>query len=217
MSVKKQIIFATGNKGKIREIMNILSDPTLTVLSMKEAGLSCEPEENGSCFEENALIKARAVAERIQMVRDGRAAASELFDPSAETYVLSDDSGLVIDALGGEPGVHSARFMGYDTDYNLKMGALLEQMKDVPDDKRTARFTAAVAAVLPDGKEHVVTGHMEGVIAHEIKGENGFGYDPFFYLPEYGKTSAEISPEEKNLISHRGKALRAMTEYLFGK
>ena len=124
--------------------------------------------------------------------------------------VMSDDSGLVIDALGGEPGIYSARYLGYDTDYNYKMEQIMKRMENVPDPERTARFVAAVGAVFPDGSEHVVEGAMEGMIAHGIYGQNGFGYDPFFYLPEYGMTSAEISEEQKNAISHRGKALRAM-------
>ena len=127
---------------------------------------------------------------------------------------MSDDSGLVIDALGGEPGIYSARYLGHDTDYNYKMEQIMKRMENVPDKDRTARFVAAVGAVFPDGSEHVVRGAMEGVIAHGIYGQNGFGYDPFFYLPEYGKTSAEITEEEKNAISHRGKALRAMLAQL---
>ena len=128
----------------------------------------------------------------------------------AQITVMSDDSGLVIDALGGEPGIYSARYLGHDTDYNYKMEQIMKRMEDVPEEKRTARFVAAVGAIFPDGTEHVATGAMEGRIAHGIYGQNGFGYDPFFYLPEYGKTSAEITEEQKNAISHRGKALRAM-------
>jgi XTP/dITP diphosphohydrolase len=127
---------------------------------------------------------------------------------------MSDDSGLVVDALGGEPGVYSARYLGYDTDYNYKMSEIMKRMKDVPDEQRTARFVAAVGAIFPDGSEHVVRGAMEGVIGRKICGQIGFGYDPFFYLPEYGKTSAEITEEQKNAISHRGKALRAMMALL---
>lgn len=214
---QKQIVFATGNKNKIREIREIITDPSVTVLSMKDAGLESSPDENGTTFEENALIKARAVADLVHAVRCGERQASDLYDPQADTYVLSDDSGLVVDALNGEPGIHSARFMGRNTDYRTKMNAIMAKLDGVPDEKRTARFTASVAAVLPDGSEHTETAHMEGIIGHEIKGSNGFGYDPFFYLPEYGKTSAELSEEEKNSISHRGKALRAMLRWLFGR
>ena len=199
---KIQIIFATGNKGKIREIKEILARrPGIEVLSMREAGVEASPEENGADFEDNALIKAQAVYDLLQ----ARPASSDTY-----RIVMSDDSGLEIDALGGAPGVHSARYMGYDTDYRLRMEHLLSELEGVPDEQRTARFVAAVAAILPDGSSHVVRGAMEGRIGHEIAGQNGFGYDPFFYLPEYGMTSAEISPEEKNRISHRGKALRNM-------
>ena len=206
--MKQLIIFATGNKGKIREICDIIDDPDITVLSMKEAGVEADPDENGTSFDENALIKARATAD---LLRRKEKEGTLSFD-TADTLitVMSDDSGLVIDALGGEPGIYSARYLGYDTDYNYKMEQIIKRMEGVPENERTARFVAAVAAVFPDGSEHVVRGAMEGVIAHGINGKNGFGYDPFFYLPEYGKTSAEITPEQKNEISHRGKALRAM-------
>ena len=206
MSQKKyQIIFATGNKGKIREIKEIVKDSDhkdrIEVLSMREADVEAEPDENGADFEDNALIKARAVYDLLQ---------SRPVPEDTIRIVMSDDSGLVIDALGGAPGVHSARYMGYDTDYRLRMEHILELMKNIPEEQRSARFVAAVAAVLPDGQSRVVRGAMEGRIGHSIAGENGFGYDPFFYLPQYGMTSAEISPEEKNKISHRGQALRKM-------
>lgn len=199
---KIQIIFATGNQGKIREIKAILSHaPETEVLSMREAGVEASPEENGADFEDNALIKAQAVYDLL---------LSRPVPGDTCRIVMSDDSGLVIDALDGAPGVHSARYMGYDTDYRLRMEHILSLMKEVPEEERTARFVAAVAAILPDGSSRVVRGTMEGRISHSIAGQNGFGYDPFFYLPQYGMTSAEISPEEKNRISHRGKALRAM-------
>ena len=202
---KYQIIFATGNKGKIREIKEIVAAgrnaENIEVLSMREADVVADPEENGADFEDNALIKAQAVYDLL---------LSHPVPENTTRIVMSDDSGLVIDALDGAPGVHSARYMGYDTDYRLRMEHILDLMKDVPDEKRTARFVAAVAAILPDGQSRVVRGAMEGRIGHSIAGENGFGYDPFFYLPQYGKTSAEISPEEKNSISHRGQALRKM-------
>lgn len=210
--MKHLIIFATGNKGKIREIRDIITDPDTEVLSMKEAGVAADPDENGTTFEENALIKTRAVAEQLRQKKE----AGELdFDTEGtQITIMSDDSGLVIDALNGEPGIYSARYLGYDTDYNYKMNQIMKRMEDVPEEKRTARFVAAVGAIFPDGTEHVVRGAMEGVIAHGIHGQNGFGYDPFFYLPEYGKTSAEITEEQKNAISHRGKALRAMMKLL---
>ena len=202
---KYQIIFATGNKGKIREIKEIVAAgrnaENIEVLSMREADVVADPEENGADFEDNALIKAQAVYDLL---------LSRPVPENTTRIVMSDDSGLVIDALDGAPGVHSARYMGYDTDYRLRMEHILDLMKDVPDEKRTARFVAAVAAILPDGQSRVVRGAMEGRIGRSIAGENGFGYDPFFYLPQYGKTSAEISPKEKNSISHRGQALRKM-------
>ena len=210
--MKHLIIFATGNKNKIREIRDIITDPDTEVISMKEAGVPADPDENGSTFEENAMIKAKAVSELVrQKITDGTLS----FDAAdTQITVMSDDSGLEIDALNGEPGIYSARYLGYGTDYNYKMTQIMKRMENVPDEERTARFVAAVAAVFPDGSEHVVRGAMEGLIAHGIYGKNGFGYDPFFYLPEYGKTSAEITEDEKNAISHRGKAIRAMLRVL---
>ena len=195
----KKIIFATGNEGKMREIREILSDLPYEILSMKEAGLVSDPEENGETFEENALIKARALHEA-------------LGDQVVDTIVMADDSGLEIDALPDVLGVKSARFMGHDTDYVIKNKRILEMMEGVAEEKRSARFVAAIAAVFPDGREVTKRGVMEGRIGYKESGENGFGYDPIFFLPEYGMTSAEISPAEKNAISHRGKALRMMKE-----
>ena len=191
-----KLIFATGNENKMREIREILAGRGYEILSMKEAGIDVDVVEDGKTFAENELIKARAISK----------IAGEL--------VLADDSGLEIDALGGEPGIYSARYMGHETSYTEKNNNLISRLEGVPDEKRTARFVCAMAAVFPDGREETVVGTMEGRIGYEIAGENGFGYDPIFYLPEYGKTSAEISPEEKNAISHRGKALRAIAELL---
>ena len=207
-----QIIFATGNRNKVREIREIITRPDVSVVTMKEAGVAADPEEDGTSFAENALIKARAVHELVlQAEAEGRMPGEK----EGVTYiVMSDDSGLVVDALGGEPGIYSARYLGRDTDYNYKMGYIIDLLKDTPWEARTARFTASVAAVLPDGTSYTATGHMEGYIGYEIAGENGFGYDPFFYLPEYQMTSAQISPEQKNAISHRGRALRAMLHIL---
>ena len=191
------LIFATGNQNKVREIREILSDfPDVEILTMKEAGISADIVENGTTFEENARIKAEEIS-RI-----------------SGKIVLSDDSGLEIDALNKEPGIYSARYLGEDTSYHIKNNALIERLEGVPDEKRTARFVCAVAAAIPGRETLVVRGEMEGRIGYEEKGENGFGYDPIFFLPEYGQTSAEIPPEEKNRISHRGKALRAMREVL---
>lgn len=193
----KRIIFATGNAGKMREIREILADFGGEILSMKEAGVSTDAEENGASYEENALIKARSVAEK-----------------AGDAVVLADDSGLEIDALGGEPGIYSARYLGEDTSYRVKNANLIERLAGVPEEKRTARFVCAIAAVLPDGRELVTKAAVEGRIGYEEKGEGGFGYDPIFYVPEFGRTTAELSEEEKNQISHRGKALRLMKEEL---
>ena len=187
-----KIIFATGNQGKLREIRMILEGTGLEIISMKEAGVTGDIEENGTTFKENALIKAKAVCSMTGMP------------------ALADDSGLVIDALGGEPGIHSARYLGHDTSYDIKNNDLIRRLEGVPDEKRSARFVCAIACALPDGRTFTEEAAMEGRIGYEIRGENGFGYDPIFFLPEYGCTSAEISPAEKNRISHRGKALRAM-------
>ena len=187
---------ATGNANKVREIRQMLEGTEIEVLSLKEAGIEAEIEENGTTFEENAVIKAEAVC------------------ALSQTIVIADDSGLEIDALGKEPGVHSARFMGEDTPYTVKNAALLEKLSGIPDEKRTARFVCAVAVARPGAETKVFRGEFEGRIAHESRGENGFGYDPIFYVPEKGCTSAELSPEEKNAMSHRGKALQKAVEAL---
>ena len=190
----KKIIFATGNEGKMREIREILSDLDVEVLSMKEAGIKADIVEDGTTFEENAVIKAKTICELCGEI------------------TLADDSGLEIDYLNKEPGVYSARYMGEDTSYRIKNANLIERLEGVPDEKRTARFVCAVAAAFPDGSVKTVRETMEGRIGYEERGANGFGYDPIFFLPEYGCTSAELSMEEKNKISHRGKALRAIKE-----
>ena len=196
--------FATEKKGKNREVKEILGDQ-VEVVKMKEAGVDCDPEENGSTFTENAYIKARAVREKCKASGN-----KELID----CIVMADDSGLEIDAMPGELGVKSARFMGHDTSYDIKNQAILDRMKDVPVEERGARFVCAIAAILPDGRELDTKGVMEGQIGYEISGNGGFGYDPIFYLPEYQASSADISAEEKNRISHRGQALRQMKELL---
>lgn len=192
----KKIVFATGNEGKMREIRDILADLNTEVLSMKQAGIDIPIEENGSTFEENAVIKAKAVAGYCGEV------------------VLADDSGLEIDYLNKEPGIYSARYMGEDTPYSVKNMHLIERLKGVPDEKRTARFVCAIAAVFPDGEVVTATGVIEGRIDYKEKGSNGFGYDPIFFIPELLKTAAELSDSEKNKISHRGKALDKMKEEL---
>lgn len=195
-----RIIFATGNEGKMREIREILRDMDAQVLSMKEAGIAAVIKENGATFDENALIKAKAVAAEAK-----KAAVSQ-----SEVVVLADDSGLEVDYLNKEPGVYSARYMGEDTPYSIKNKNLIDRLEGVPDNKRTARFVCAIAAVLPDGESIVTRGVIEGRIDYEQKGKNGFGYDPIFYVPEYGRTTAELSAEEKNHVSHRARALEAM-------
>ena len=206
----KQIIFATGNAGKMKEIREILNGTGWNVLSLKDAGIDAEIEENGTTFEENAKIKAEGI--RNWCLENGIPGCSGI--SAKEIIVLADDSGLEIDALNKEPGVYSARYMGEDTSYDVKNKNLIDRLDGVPKEKRTARFVCAIAAVLPDGRELVTRQTMEGYIGWEPEGENGFGYDPIFYLDEYGCSSAAISPEQKNAISHRGKALRAMKELL---
>ena len=200
--MEHKIVFATGNEGKMREVRLILADLGMEILSMKEAGANPDIVEDGKTFGENAEIKARAVWEQTGGI------------------VLADDSGLVIDWLNGEPGVYSARYMGEDTSYEIKNQALIDRLAGVEGADRSARFVCNIAAVLPDGQVVHTEETMEGRIAEKPAGHEGFGYDPILYLPEFGKTSAEITIEEKNRISHRGKALEAMKvklKELFGE
>ncbi len=192
----KKLIFATGNQGKLKEIREIMADLDVEVLSMKEAGVQTEIEENGTTFEENAVIRARTVGKL----------TGEL--------TLADDSGLEIDYLNKEPGVYSARYMGEDTSYHVKNASLIKRLEGVPMEQRTARFVCVIAAVFPDGRVETARGTIEGVIGYEERGENGFGYDPIFYVPELNCSTAELTPGQKNEISHRGKALRKMKEIL---
>lgn len=194
--MERKIIFATGNQDKMKEIRMILEDLGIVVSSMKEAGIDVDIVEDGTTFEENAMIKAEAIAKL------------------TDAIVLADDSGLEIDYLNKEPGIYSARYAGTDTSYEIKNNLLLQRLEGVPDEKRTARFVCAIAAVFPDGSKETVRGTIEGRIGYEIAGEHGFGYDPIFYLPEYGCTTAELDPEKKNELSHRGKALRLMREII---
>ena len=190
----KQIIFATGNAGKLKEIREIMKDTGFEVLSMKEAGLALDIEEDGATFAENALIKARAVC------------------AASGGIALADDSGLEVDYMGGAPGVYSARFLGEDTSYGVKNRYILDKLAQAQEEERGARFVCVIAAVFPDGREETREAVIEGRIAREPAGENGFGYDPIFYVPEYGCTTAELSMEKKNKISHRAKALNRMKE-----
>ena len=190
----KSIILASNNKDKVKEVKEILKG--YDIISMKEAGIDVDIEENGTTFEENALIKARAIMKLTGQI------------------TMADDSGLEIDYLNKAPGVYSARFMGHDTSYDIKNKALIQKLEGVKGSDRSGRFVCAIAVCFPDGREIVKRGTMEGLIAEEIKGDNGFGYDPIVYLPEYGKTSGELAPEEKNKISHWGKALALIKEEL---
>lgn len=191
-----RIVFATGNEGKMREIRLILGGLGLEIVSMKEAGANPEIVENGSTFAENAEIKAKAVW--------------------AETggIVLADDSGLVVDYIGGEPGIYSARYLGEDTSYTIKNQNIIDRLAGAVGNERSARFVCNIAAVLPDGSVLHTEETMEGVIAEQPAGNGGFGYDPILYMPEFGVTSAELTIEQKNTVSHRGKALEAMKKKL---
>lgn len=198
--MKKRIIFATGNENKMKEIRMILDDLGISIYSMKEMGIDINIEENGTTFEENAMIKAKAISELLP-----------------DDIVLADDSGLEIDCLDKAPGVYSARFAGVDTPYNVKNTMILDKLKGVPENERTARFVCVIAAAFPDGSYETVRGIFEGCIGHEIIGQNGFGYDPIFYVPECKCTSAEMEPDKKNELSHRGNALRAMRKVMENK
>lgn len=202
----EKIIFATGNEHKMAEIRMILKDLGAKILSQKEAGIEADVVEDGTTFEENALIKATEVAR-----------AARQMPGYEDAVILADDSGLEIDWLNKEPGIYSARYMGEDTSYDIKNQALLDRLEGVADADRTARFVCAIAAAFPDGSSEVVRGTMEGIIGHEIIGNNGFGYDPIFFLPEYGCTSAQLAPEKKNELSHRGEGLRKMRAILSAK
>ncbi len=196
MIMTKKIVFATGNAGKVKEIRMILADLGMEVLSMKEAGIRLDIEEDGTTYEENALIKARAVAAH------------------TDAIVMADDSGLEVDALNKEPGVYSARYLGEDTPYSIKNAEIIKRLEGLEGEQRSARFVCAIATVFPDKSEVTTRATIEGQIGFEEKGTNGFGYDPIFYVPEFGKTTAELTEEEKNQVSHRGKALELMKKEL---
>lgn len=195
-TMERKIIFATANEGKMREVRMILADLGMPVLSLAEAGIEADIEENGKTFEENAEIKVRAIR------------------PYTEAIILADDSGLQIDFLNGEPGVHSARYLGHDTPYEVKNAEILRRLAGAEGKARRASYVCAIAADFPGGELCVVRGELTGEIAKKPAGEGGFGYDPIFYLPEYGRTAAEIDPQLKNRISHRGKALEAVKKVI---
>ena len=198
----KKIILASNNAHKIEEIKKILEGLPFEIKSLKDENINIDIEEDGNTFEENAKKKASEIANFLKNRGE------------KEFIVMADDSGLEVDYLNGEPGIYSARYMGEDTSYHIKNANLIERLDGVEDEKRTARFVCVIAAVCPDGSEHVTRGTIEGRIGYEEKGENGFGYDPIFYVPEYHCYSAELAPEEKNKISHRGKALEEMKTVL---
>lgn len=194
---KRKIIVATGNEGKMVEIREILKGENITFSSLKDENLQdIAIVEDGTTFEENAIIKARKISDITGQM------------------VLADDSGLEVDYLGKAPGVYSARYMGEDTPYSVKNRHIVELLEGVADEKRTARFVCVIACAFPDGRTITTRGTIEGRIGYEEKGEHGFGYDPIFYVPEFGCTTAELLPEEKNKVSHRGKALVAMYQEL---
>ena len=197
MTKEFKLILATSNKDKAREIAEILSDTPFVVTTMKEEGYDPDIVEDGKTFEENAIIKARTV----HALAEG-------------AYVMADDSGLCIDALDGAPGIYSARFCGENSTYPEKFAKIFEMLKDVPEEKRTAKFVCSIAVVRPDGSEFTVRGEVCGVLHEKPMGDGGFGYDPIFYVPEFGMTTAQMTKEQKNAISHRGKASRAMAEKL---
>lgn len=192
----EKIIFATSNEGKMKEIRMILADLPVEVLSMKEAGINVDIVEDGKTFEENAIIKAKAISE------------------ISNTIVLADDSGLEVDYMNKEPGVYSARFMGEDTPYSVKNQAIIDRLVNAVGEERSARFVCVIAAAFPDGRVSTARGTIEGLIGYEEKGDNGFGYDPIMYIPEYDMTTAQMSSELKNSISHRGKALELIKKEL---
>lgn len=193
----KKIIVATGNEGKMDEIRQILQGEGISFASLKDENLQdVEIVEDGTTFEENAIIKARTISDLTGQM------------------VLADDSGLEVDYLHGEPGIYSARYLGEDTSYRIKNNHIISLLEGVPDEQRTARFVCAIACAFPDGRTITVRGVIEGRIGYEEKGENGFGYDPIFYVPEFGCTTAELTAEQKNKVSHRGKALTKMYQEL---
>lgn len=194
--MSKRIIFATGNEGKMREVRMILADLGYEILSLKDIGYDNEIIEDGKTFEENALIKARTIANERNEI------------------VLADDSGLEVDYMDKQPGIYSARFLGEDTSYRIKNQYIIDQLKDAKPEERTARFVCAIACAFPDGRTITTRGTIEGYIGYEERGENGFGYDPIFMVPEFNCTTSELDLEQKNKISHRGKALEAMKKLI---
>ena len=194
--MSKRMIFATTNEGKMKEIRMILADLGMEILSLKDLDINVDIEENGKTFEENAIIKAKAISEL------------------TGEMVLADDSGLEVDYMDKAPGVYSARYLGEDTPYSVKNQTIIDNLKDAKGEERSARFVCAIAAAFPDGRVLTTQATIEGYIGFEERGTNGFGYDPLLYVPEYDMTTGQMEPEMKNKISHRGKALELMKEKL---
>ena len=192
-------MFATTNQGKVKEVKMILKDLGMEVLSLKDLNIQADIVEDGKTFEENAIIKAKAIAELTDCI------------------VLADDSGLEVDYLNKAPGIMSARYMGEDTSYDIKNQAIIDQLADAKGPERSARFVCAIACVMPDGEIFTTRGTIEGKIGYKTEGTEGFGYDPIYYVPEFGCTTAQLTPEQKNKVSHRGKALEAMKKILVQK
>ncbi len=196
INMSKRMIFATGNEGKMKEVRMILADLGYEILSLKDIGYDKEIIEDGKTFEENALIKAKTIAKERNEI------------------VLADDSGLEVDYMDKQPGIYSARFLGEDTSYHIKNQYIIDQLKDAKPEERTARFVCAIACAFPDGRTLTTRGTIEGYIGYEERGENGFGYDPIFMVPEFNCSTSELDLEQKNKISHRGKALEAMKKLI---
>lgn len=192
----KKIIFATTNQGKVKEVKMILEDLGVEVLSLKDLDINVDIVEDGTTFEENALIKAKTIAKL------------------SNEIVLADDSGLEVDYLNKAPGIMSARYMGEDTSYDIKNQAIIDKLAEAKGKERSARFVCAIACAMPDGETFTTRGTIEGEIGYKIEGTEGFGYDPIFYVPEFGCTTAQLTPEQKNKVSHRGKALEEMKKIL---
>jgi len=191
-----KVVLATRNAHKVAELQRILAPYDVALVSLDDVGVTDEVAETGATFADNALLKARAAAAGSGLV------------------AIADDSGIAVDALNGMPGVLSAYWAGRARDDAANLRLLLEQIEDVPDERRGAAFVCAAAAVTPDGREVVVEGRLEGVLVRAPRGSNGFGYDPVFVPTGYDRTNAELAPEEKDAISHRGKAFRALAPRL---
>ena len=192
------MIFATSNEGKVREVKMMLEDAglELDLVTMKEAGIQADIEENGTTFEENSIIKAKAIMEMTGEI------------------AMADDSGLEVDYLDKAPGIYSARFLGEDTPYSVKNAHIIKELEGVEGEARSARFVCVIAVAFPNGEILTTRGTIEGYITTEERGTNGFGYDPIVYVPEYDMTTGEMDPHLKNSISHRGKALKEMIKLL---